>query len=352
MYIKYRLIKNKTATSWSIKTGAAKRNGKLESIHYRPGATSIFDSDNRDNPIKPEWVTFKSNGDANDPACELVVPKSNELLIEFLESLYYYGKVYERYDPDKEYAKKGEKFNDIQKALALVSDSDQVKTKAMALSIFGFQYFTATHFKCEHDLKAEAVENPQLIINAFQEEDYESRFIASLAFCHGIIKTNDTHTAVVWEDGGPIITVSPGENPITKLTEYISSGNKGAENIIQEIGVRVEKKNEFKETSSKEIEDRNKFLEQKVKQLEELLLDNQKNSGNTTLIDEEKKSTEPKEENPTTSPDNNTSEKDEEPVSELELVREEYVKVIGKIPPNMRNNIEWMKARIESAKNT
>jgi hypothetical protein len=334
--ITYRLIDNTKAASWSIKDGMKNRNGKLESIHYRPGATSIFDSDNKENPVQPAWVSFKYNENALDPACELVVDKSDTLLIEFVESLWYFKKVYDRYDPERVNELNAEKFDQIEEALKLVSESDETKIKAMALVILGFGYFTASPAKCKADLKSKAIQDSQTVIAEFNKEDYQSRYIASLAYCQGVIKSSETNTAVIWSDGnGQILSVAPGESPIEKLAKFIQDGSKESQTLLQEIGNRMDSLEAKKapvidNEAVAQILKENEEMRKKLAQLEA-----QKATNSTVESKQEA-----------------TSQTEVDPEAEmLKAARAEYVELFKKnVPPNMQKNLEWITSKIEEAK--
>ena len=312
--VTYRLIDKKYLGSWSFKDGAAMRNGNLESTHYRPGTTSIFDIDNKDTNVAPQWVTFTHNESEDDPACEIIVPKANQLLINFLESHAFYNTVYKKHDPEEVYRLKEENYDQIQKALELITDSDQMKTKATAISLFGLNYFNATTTKCAADLKEQAIKNPSMIINQFNDERHESKFIVSLAYCNGIIRTNETATAIVWSDGGgKIISVAPGENPIDKLSNFIFTESKEAKTLLQEIGARMDNK----EIVIKDNHDPEKeALKRELAELKAQLIIKQEEEG---AVDEE-----------------------------LKRVTEAFVQKFNKtVPVNKKNDLEWIKLKLQ-----
>lgn len=364
----FRLI-DKTSHSWSIKDGTAMKDGTLKNTHYRPGVTSIFDEDNEKSAVQPQWVTLSYNNNPSDPACEIVVPEENKLLITFLKSLYHFGKVYKIHDAKGNAELKAANFDKISEALTLVDESDDLKRKAMAVAILGFDYFDKDPSFIKADLKEKAVKEATKIIEAFNAPDYQSKFLVSLAYVNGIVKNNDTNTAVVWANGeGLIISVAVGDNPINKMTELLGSGSAQAETLLQELGVRVNKsdKGETKNNdvdNGKELAAKDLELSEKDKQIEELKKqlaaknepkqetpaanvtagsDNPGGSA-TEEVTDDKKTIEEKVEG-------NQNAKVEAPT--LEELQEEYLSLSGSkmLPPNQKNDAVWLLKKINELK--
>lgn len=326
----YRLKDRNKLGSWTIKDGVAERNGLQERIHYRPGAKSIYDSDNEKNPIKPVWVTFTHNNDPNDPACELTVPKANGLLIKFLETHWFYRKEYERFSKEDVYKLNEEKYSKIEKALGLINEADFHKHRAICMSILGMDYFNASDIKCAADMKEKAVRNPDAVIQAFEDENYESKYIVSLAFCRGFIKTNPTSTAVIWEDGGKIINVAPGESPVEKLAEYVRQNGKDSVLLLQTIGEKLETdmpENNIHASlyTQDDINERDREIAELRAQLAE------------------KVNAEPKKQNPTADNPEGLH-----PTELLEVVTQKYKEKFNKnVPANKKNDVDWISNKLK-----
>ena len=363
----FRLI-DKNPVTWSIKDGTALKDGTLKNTHYRPGVQSIFDEDNEKSAVQPQWVTFSYNNNPNDPACELIVPEENKLLIEFLKSLYHFGKVFKIHDAKGNAELKAATFDKISEALKIVDETDELKLKAMAVAILGFNYFSMEPSFIKADLKEKAVKEASKIINAFSASDYQNKYLVSLAYVKGIIRNNDTNTAVIWANGGGIImSVAVGDSPIEKMTELISAGTPQALTLLQELGVRAEKlkaENLLSESSdNKLLEEKNVLLSQKDQEIEDLKKQLAAKSDFTPEVSGSQitplTNLEGKEDFSDTT---NTLERKEtsaqgdnvninKPAPTLEEIQKEYVQLLGKqLPPKQKGDAGWLLSKIQEFK--
>lgn len=308
----FRLINGKTRGTFSVRGGVAKKDGILKTINYYPGSESIFDEDNRKNGIKPRTVVFKCNNNKADLAVEIAVKDGEKNLIDYLKARKDFGVIYDIHDVKAASRKNVERYNLIQKALQLVDESDETKVKAMAAAILGFEYVNYSTLFAAEGLKAKAMEKPNVVIAEFESPDYESKYIASLSFVKNILKPNATHTAVIWADTeGKIVNVAPGEDPLSKLIEFIRNGGKQAEALLQEIGSRIELP-EQREVSPKDIEIGQ--LKAEIERLKSAIKDS------PAKVDENE---------------------------ELSTAKNMYEEKFGtKVPNNKKNDLDWIKEKL------
>lgn len=267
----FRLKGKKKAGSYILSRGMAKDGDVLKAISYRPGASSIFDEDNLKSVARRKSVVFKFNERAHDPAVEITVPHSNGMLLKFLKSHQDFGKVYDIYDEDQVNQNKVEQYEKIEKALAYIGEGDDNEIKATAMAIFGLDYFVRSIPKCKIALKEKAMKEPQDVIAAFEAPNYHHKYMVSLMFCSGVIKNNDSHTAIQWADtNGTILTIATGENGIDKLTEFISRGSEQGLVLLQEFQTRFDSLQKKKAASQINPETILDQLSEKDKRIAEL----------------------------------------------------------------------------------
>jgi len=165
---RYRLLKSKIEGTWSMRGGNALKNGRMKSINYYPGSDSIYDEDNRDTSIKPKTVIFRYNDTLSDPAVEIIVPIADKSLIDYLEAHPFNGRFYKRHDPERVAKEKLQKYQNIEKALAYIKENNDIKSKAIGLSVLGFEYLSYSDVQVKTLLHEKATENPKFIIRAFE----------------------------------------------------------------------------------------------------------------------------------------------------------------------------------------
>lgn len=334
--VTYRLKNKRTIGSWTLKDGVAENNGFQERIHYRPGAKSIFDSENEKSPIKPAWVTFKYNNNPNDPACELIVPKSDRLLIKFLEAHRFYGKEYVRYSKEDTFKETEKKYSLVERALTLIREPDVDKLRAIAMTIYGMRFIDADKTECNAQLKEAAVKEPFKVIQAFDDENFESKNIVALAFSRRVIKMNANHTAIIWSNSDQkIINVAPGDSPIEKLAAFVRQSTQESVLLMRKIeeGLKEDMPENFIHDGLFTLEDV-KERDAEIAELKKALAE--KEALLAQKIDEESKKL--VEELP----------EDIHPVDSLPLLTEKYVEKFGKeVPVSMKNNTDWIKKKLK-----
>jgi hypothetical protein len=304
-FTKYRLKGGKTPVSWALPLKNVTltdpedpRRGKRK-IHYVPNADSIFlhkySGDEKAKPIVFENGILKADlQDLN--------------LIEILERHPWKNIHYERIDENLEASKQLAKIELKEKALAKVNIADPDERKAAAIVLIGQRVFDYTPERVTAELKLAADADPARIIEQMERPGYKNSFITSLALMRGVIKINDTRTAVTWEDGNVIVRVAVGQNPVERMTEFLSGDGDQSIVTLQTIGEKIKRS----------------YTKTKALPGDEVI-------------------------------DYNAPEEEEEEVSEEEQAlldaQEEYKEVFGKkLPPNMKNNLEWIQNKIEEAK--
>lgn len=305
-FTKYRLKGGKTPVSWALPLKNVTladpedpRRGK-RLIHYIPNADSIF-KHKYSGDEKPRPVVFE-NGILKADIQDLN-------LIEILERHPWKNIHYERIDENLEASRKLEKIELKEKALAKVNIADPDERKAAAIVLIGQRVFDYSEERVKAELKLAADAEPERIIAQMEKPGYKNSFITSLALMKEVIKINDTRTAVTWEDGNVIVRVAVGQNPVERMTEFLSQDTDQAHVTLQTLGEKIKRKY----TKTKEL-------------------------PGDDVINE-------------VAPEQEEEEEVSEEQQALLDAQAEYQEVIGKkLPPNMKNNLEWIQAKIEEAK--
>lgn len=316
----FRLKTGKKRGTYTLTKGVAKKDGVLKNISYRPGTSSIYDEDNKDSVVKPKPVTLKFNNHANNPAVEITVSNSNSLLINFLKSHQKFGIDYEIYDEDLVAKSKVSGYNDIEDALKFVNYSDNSEIKASAMLVFGLHYFHKSFEICKADLKEAAVKTPSKILDVYRTDKFHVKYLSSLMYAIGAVKSNVTNTAVVWTDNeGVILHVVQGENPLEKLSDFLYKESPESQVLLQEFQSRLDKKLEATAAS----EDKDKVISAKDRRIAELEAQ-LAGSGSTTLTNENY--------------DRNT----------LEGASQIYLNETGnEVPTRYKNDLPWIQSKLK-----
>lgn len=305
-------VKKGSPTSLTIKQRdvMAKRKGELKYINYYKGQEKVFVEDITNKDLKPSRVpAFQLNVARNK--CELRFDDSNKGLYNYLKAHPSYGRVYEEYSEEIESRQKTEKADQLSKALNYVSESDPKRVKSLGLCILGTSVYGKTASVVRGLLKEKAISSPNFVISMREGENYESKFLVALALNSGIIKTNDTMTAVVWtENNGRIVGIASGEDFISKLATYIREDGPDNISVRDELKKRLDITEASEGAKFTDDEEKRK-LHAKIKELESELQAKAHND-------------------------------------EMEEIREKYKKVSGKgISPAYINNKEWLLEKTE-----
>jgi hypothetical protein len=223
----------------------------LSKVKYVPGMKTFFAEDISDN-LTGQNIWFE-NGD-------LRVPKADIVKNELLQAHPWFGKHFELFSKDAIDTKRLSALRAKNNARKLIEESDKEKIKAIALAVFGQAAFIWSEDTCELELLQYADSDPEKLERELADKNYESRYIAALAFSKNIVKANVGKTSVIWNDTteGVILRLAKGESGIHKLGELLSVNNEGSLLIMQEISARLEK---LEITPAKIQDDKDKEIE-------------------------------------------------------------------------------------------
>lgn len=325
-------IKDGAPTSYHLKQRevlAPNKEGQLKFIGYYRGQNSIFTEDIDNKDIKPSKVPdFVFNPTRNK--CELRFDDRDSALLTYITTHPYHaiGK-YELYSEDIENKRKLGKAELVEKALDFVKESDDLRIRALGLTVLGLSTYNQPTGTVKALLKDDAINKPKNIIDACESDLFENKFIASLALCSGVVKTNATKTAIVWADNqGRILSIATGEDFITKFAQHISRKSPESEALLQEIGNRLELTKKEKASQNAEAS-KIAELEAKLAQMQEDLEISQSREAKVEPTQEEKA---------------------EATLQELAIMemRDKYTEVTGKnLSIRYQNDMEWMQTKMD-----
>lgn len=334
--ITFRLLGDVTPVSWelplrNIYLPRQTQNGRSAEklVHYLKGAPSIWAEDYKGDK-KPTGSVYFENG-------VLEVDENDVLLLEILSLHRFNNKRYERYDPNTTAEKKLAEFKLREQALDLVNVSGETRLKAMALAIIGQEAFSFSEVQALTELKQKAYDQPKEVIDAYNKPDYEAKYLVGLAYLKGIIKDNESQTAVVWADtGNVIIRLAVGENGIDQMSKFLAVKTEESVVTMQRIGTLVNDSDGKELSATDDTADTKKLLSQKDKEIEEL----RKQLAAA-------KSVEKVVEVPAAAPAKE-EEKIDDPV--LEEARALYLQSTGKaVPVNKKNDLDWINEKIKES---
>jgi len=245
----FRVIGEEQPLTWTVPQGRVtavkNEDGKSKGkkfINYYPGHDSVFTED-----ITNKDVTFTKvpefTYNALAKKTQLSFEDDDLALLNYLKTHPWYNVKYELYSAEKQAQRDIDIYERKEMALERIKVEDPTEIQALGLAIIGLDCFTWPVLTIKAKLKQLAFENPDKILNSVNASDYFARHTASLAFCANIVKNNDTHTAVVWNDHGQgvLVHVAKGENAVDKLTELLAYKNKESETLLQEFQNRLDK---------------------------------------------------------------------------------------------------------------
>ena len=335
-------IEGKTPSTWELPQtnvmGIKEGKGK-KFIDYYPGEDSCFveDIQAKNKDLKPAKVPlFQFNSQSRQT--ELAVEESNLALINYLKTHPWFGIKFNVFSKEKEAKESLAEFENVEKALELIKESDEIKIKAIAMAVFGLSSFYKTEYQCAAELKAKAIKDPKVIIDAMTAPNYETKFVAGLALVSDVIKINPTHTAIVWKDNdGVILHIAQGENGLDKLTNFLTNETKEAQVLLQEFNTRLERKERMatrSENADKVISEKDAEIAALKKQLEDAKKANENKieAPKTKDVDEVDEDEE----------DENT-----ENVSVLEQLQNDYKeKFKTEVPIRYKNDEAWIAKKL------
>ena len=337
-------IEGKTPSTWELPQtnvmGLKEGKGK-KFIDYYPGEDSCFveDIQAKNKDLRPAKVPlFQYN--AQTKQTELAVDETNLALMNYLKTHPWFGVKFKLFSKQKEAEESLAEYQNVEKALELIKESDELKVKAISMAVFGLQSFYKTYTQCAAELKAKAIKDPIVIIQAMEAPNYETKYVAGLAFVSGIIKLNPTHTAIIWDDNdGVILHVAQGENGLDKLTNFLTNESKEAQVLLQEFNTRLERKERMVARS----EDADKVISEKDAEIAAL----------KKQLEDAKKANENKIEAPKTKDvdvvdeDENEEDENTENVSVLEQLQNDYKeKFKTEVPIRYKNDEAWIAKKL------
>lgn len=331
-------IEGKTPSTWELPQtnvmGIKEGKGK-KFIDYYPGEDSCFTEDiqakNKD--LRPAKVPlFQFNSQSRQT--ELAVEESNLALINYLKTHPWFGIKFNIFSKEKEAKESLAEFENVEKALELIKESDEIKIKAIAMAVFGLSSFYKTEYQCAAELKAKAIKDPKVIIDAMTAPNYETKFVAGLALVSDVIKINPTHTAIVWKDNdGVILHIAQGENGLDKLTNFLTNESREAQILLQELNSRLERKERMIARS----EDADKVISEKDAEIAAL----------KKQLEEAKKANENKIEEPKITKVVNEEETKTNTISVLEQLQNDYKeKFNSEVPIRYKNDESWIAKKL------
>lgn len=269
--ITFRLKEDKKPVSWQLplanvflpKINPETNQEEDKLVHYLPGAPSIWVEDYKGQK-KPEDVWFEDG--------EIEVSPNNKLLLEILQKHRWFNVHYEKVDDEATALAENSKYDNIQKALALVDSSDDIEVKANALVLIGQNAFGYTPNKCRADLKKLAFDDADKVIEEVNKPNYESKYLVSLALLKNIITIDQGGTAVIWTDNKSVILrIAVGENPVDEMSKFLSKTNDEASRVtLQRIGELTTTAKEVAPIAPKATEASSKILAEKDAEIEVL----------------------------------------------------------------------------------
>ena len=329
-------LQGKTPSTWAIPQSnvmARKDDKGNKFIDYYPGQDSCFveDIQAKNKDLRPSKVPLFEYS-VSSKQTELAVDEQNVALIRYLKTHPWFGVKYSIFSKDGQAKKDLTEFENVEKALELIKESDELKVQAISMAIFGLSSFNKSYTQCAAELKAKAIREPLVIIQAMEATNYETKYVSGLAFVSNIIKLNPTHTAIVWADSseGVILHVAQGENGLDKLTNFLTNESKEAQVLLQEFNTRLERK----ERMAARSEDSGKLLSEKDAEIAELKRQLAESNKPTAPIVTEKVA-------------EDLEEKAEKEKSTLEQLQEDYENKFGKEAPiAYKNNEVWLAKKL------
>lgn len=259
----YKLIGDKKPVGWQlplkeilIKKGD---NGNLQRVKFVPGVNSYFAEDIHKD-LKPISIWFTHG--------TLVVPNVDKVKNALLQAHPWFNVKYKIYSKEADSLEKLEALRVSAEATRLIDESDTEKIRAIALGIFGQAAFNWDAATAELELRQYAKLKPLKLQKELKSKDYESKYLAALAFAKSIVREGVGKTSVIWNDTtkGVIMKLAKGESGIHKLGEFLSFASEESIMVVQEISARIDKV-ETKTTDKDLLADKDKQIKELKAQL-------------------------------------------------------------------------------------
>jgi|GEM_PF-1663195 len=313
-------------------------------VHYIPGSPSIYQNDYKGQE-EPHQIIFEDG--------ELEVRPSDLLLLEICRRHPWFNKWYEEVNEEADANLKLKDFQLRDLASEKLNLADDIEIKAIALAVIGYSASDLSPNSCKAQLKEIAYSDPKRLLTEMDNPNYANKYIAALAFLKEIVKTNESNTAIIWTKSNTmIVRVAIGENPLEKLTEVLSGTSEESAITLQTLGELVGQSKPVSAKTSAVInqvtaEEKGETPEEIEARLRKEFEDKYANYVPATPVEE---TTEEK-----TEVDADNSEKlvfDPEKKYNLEDLQKLYPIILKKdLPPNKKNDAEWLLKAITEANN-
>lgn len=316
----------------------------LKEIQYVPGASSIYKEDHKgDAKSKSLWF---DDG-------EIRVSLDDKLLNDLLQSHPWFKSKFILVNEEETAKEKVSTFEKSAKAAnSILNEKDDDRLVAMAMILISLDASAWNPFKCKAELLEYAKNHSDTLLNAMDKPDYESRFLAALAFNKKIVKYNQFQTAVLWgdESAGLIVRVAEGENGIDKLGEFLSKQSESSTTTLQRIGEKVD--DILIDSTSKSVTLDKSIEDIKAEGIEEYKATLATSKTEAEIRAEIQAEFEIKYSRVNANA-NDTKIVSDDAAVDMEALKAEYKEVTGKeVSPRFYNDPEWIKAKIAETKNT
>ena len=200
-------------------------------VHYIPGAKSIYVDDYKGQE-EPHQIVFEDG--------ELEVRPNDVLLLELCRRHPWFGKWYEEVNEEADANLKLKDFQLRDLASDKLNAADDIEIKAIALAVIGYSASDMSAIQCKAQLKEIAYSDPNRLLAEMDNPNYANKYIAALAFLKEVVRTNESNTAIIWTKSNTmIVRVAIGENPLEKLTEVLSGTSEESAITLQTLGELV-----------------------------------------------------------------------------------------------------------------
>lgn len=356
-FVTFRLTTGKKEGTWVLPKGTAEKDGDLKYIDYFKGSHSYFEEDNAKTIFEREAVVFEYNDILNDPACEIQVPKSNKVLINYLRVHPYNGIHYAEHNPEQIAEEKSKNLDKVGEAFEILSkETSDIRVQAMAVAILGAEFASKTLAECSAALKEIAIKNPDKILEKNNNEtNFEAKFLSALAFQANVVKEGEGGTSVIWNDEnrGVIIRLAQGQRGLDKLAELFTQSDDESRNLLQAISEKanvVTKAEVFSVQEAQILKEDNAKKDQVLEDYKAKNAEMEAELAELRAFKEAQKSTNSTQNNfmqSTTSEDTENVKLDD---LTLEEIQKAYVEMFKKdLPPAQKNNKEWILGKLKEA---
>ena len=286
------------ASTMRVKYDDKKRSLGNKRIHYIKGADGIFVDDYKGDE-KSEKVFFEEG--------KLKVNREDKNLVTIVLGHSWNGIKFEQVDSDKAANVKLSKNALIKEALTKVDISNEYELKANAMILVGPHVASWSKVRVKAALEDQALETPKALLKEMATGQYAAKYVASLAVLRGVLVINPTQSAISWDDNQILFSIPLGQDPITYTGIQLSANTDIVRNTIQTINEKIKRSyvHSYEANADEQVDK---------------LTDS--SSVNDVSLGE----------------------------ASLEEARKDYIDVLGKVPNNKKNDIDWLKEKVADLK--